>query len=168
MTPQKISGAIKSFWGYVEVRGLEDCWEWVGYITKYGYGACSGLYPIFGTNRSPKLAYLLTRGTIPKGLQVLHSCDNRRCCNPLHLRLGTHQENMRDMVTRGRESHYGVSQPGEINGSSKLTKEQVKSILKDTRTLKLISKDYGISKVRISQIKRKLAWKHVTKERNDE
>ena len=161
------SKALDFFWSHVKVGGLEDCWEWIGHVSKYGYGTYNGLYDYLGTNRCHKQSYILTRGMVPR-YQVLHSCDNRRCCNPAHLRDGTHSENMQDMLARGRESHHGVSQPGELNGSHKITAEPVVAIRKDTRTLKLISLDYGISKVRVSQIKRKLCWKHVKGEEDDE
>ena len=39
--------------------------------------------------RVHRLAYLIANGPIPPGLQVMHSCDNGLCCNPLHLRVGT-------------------------------------------------------------------------------
>ncbi len=53
-----------------------------------------------------RLASGLANGPIPKGLFVLHRCDNPRCCNPDHLFLGAHSENMADMSRRnGRETH---------------------------------------------------------------
>lgn len=36
----------------------------------------------------------------PSNVHALHSCDVRLCCNPAHLRWGTHQENMRDRAER--------------------------------------------------------------------
>jgi hypothetical protein len=49
-----------------------------------------------------RLAYTLAHGDIPDGMHVLHSCDVPCCCNPDHLRLGSHDENMRDMAERKR------------------------------------------------------------------
>jgi len=149
------------FWSHILKRGPDECWEWTGHVSIYGYGTYNGLVELLGTNRCSRQAYILTKGEIPPGLQVLHRCDNRKCCNPKHLRLGTHQENMDDMTQKGREAHHGVSQPGSMNGSSVLTEEQVILILKDPRTLKPISQEYVVSKTRISQIKRRLAWRHL-------
>src|SRR6185295_12378857 len=46
----------------------------------------------------------LTKGAIPAGLLIRHTCDNAACLNPNHLVLGTHAENMADMVERGRST----------------------------------------------------------------
>ena len=57
-----------------------------------------------------------------KGAFVLHTCDNRCCVNPTHLRLGTFQENMDDMTDKLRLAH------GARNGHAKLTVDQVRLI----------------------------------------
>lgn len=80
------------FWAKVDRSG--DCWLWMGKrIVKYGY---------FNHRRAHRVAWELTHGDIPKGLYVLHSCDNPPCVNPAHLRLGTQFDNMADMHDRGR------------------------------------------------------------------
>jgi len=83
------------------------CWEWTGSFFSCGY-------PQFwfrGTNvKGNRASWELFRGEIPKGLQVLHDCDNKRCVNPGHLHLGTHAQNMREASERKRhasgERHY--------------------------------------------------------------
>ena len=54
--------------------------------------------------RAHRMAYEVAKGDIPEGMHILHSCDNPKCCNPAHLRPGTHQENMDDMQARGRRT----------------------------------------------------------------
>ncbi|MCO1396418.1 HNH endonuclease signature motif containing protein [Burkholderia cenocepacia] len=82
------------------------CWEWRGGILKSGYGHF--YYGAFdGKQKSGKVhraAWVLMRGDVPDSLQVLHRCNNRRCCNPNHLYLGTHAQNMKDREKAGRTS----------------------------------------------------------------
>jgi HNH endonuclease len=84
--------------------GPDACWLWVGAVGSRGYGTITlGLRngrPL--TASTHRTMWRLLRGEIPPGLSVLHRCDNRRCCNPRHLFLGTHRDNMRDMSVKGR------------------------------------------------------------------
>ena len=102
------------FWALVDKKGPDECWEWKGFRTSGGYG----MYSRKGAHR---IAYELTFGPVPTGLWVCHHCDNRECCNPAHLFLGTARDNAMDMVTKGR----GVDNSGERNGQAKLTNNQV-------------------------------------------
>lgn len=112
--------------------------------------------------RTHRIAYLLTYGSIPKGKHILHSCDNRKCCNPAHLSVGSQKDNMQDMLKKGR--HGYIAHPGEANGSAKLTDELVIEIrrlmdmgVSGTR----IAKDFGIDQTSASNIFRRKSWKHL-------
>lgn len=97
------------------------CIEWMGYVGPNGYGQIGHQYHLMLTHR---LAYELDRGHIPEGMFVCHHCDNRRCCNPEHLFLGTHTDNMRDMFKKGRRpSQYGLK-----SSNGRLTSEQIDDI----------------------------------------
>lgn len=64
-----------------------------------------------------RVAYELAVGPIPDGLCVLHSCDNPPCCNPAHLSLGTHTENMKHKMDRGRWGGGAGKRRPEISNS---------------------------------------------------
>jgi hypothetical protein len=101
-------------WDKVRKNKENGCWEWQGWVSpQSGYGK-------IGTNSKGhwdvhRFVYELVNGPIPEGLWVLHRCDNRICCNPVHLYLGTAQQNSLDMVSRGR-----------ANGSEKVRKLSLK------------------------------------------
>lgn len=75
------------------------CWEWARAQNSNGYGNCSMLGKTEAAHRS---AWRVFKGELPPGSEVLHKCDNRLCCNPEHLVLGTHADNMADMRKKGR------------------------------------------------------------------
>ena len=80
----------------------ENCIEWGGTIDLLGYGRVSQR----GKSKyAHRWAWATFNGPIPEGMCVIHSCDNRSCVNPFHLRVGTHGDNMDDMVSRGRHAN---------------------------------------------------------------
>ena len=88
-----------NFWGNIDVKSREECWNWQGSTTKDGYGMFTMYYKTYLTHR---LAWKNRNGDIPKGLFVLHKCDNPKCCNPEHLFLGTQKDNMKNKSDKGR------------------------------------------------------------------
>jgi len=77
----------------------DGCWEWERSTNNSGYGTIS---IAGGTWLVHRLMYTLHYGVFPGGKCVMHSCDNRVCVNPSHLKLGTYSENGKDCVIKGR------------------------------------------------------------------
>lgn len=107
-------GILRRFWALVDIRGKDECWPWRG-STNNGYGwfgVTTGVQEI-----ASRFA-LATTGVELGELDALHSCDNRPCCNPGHLRPGTHSENMLDCVASGNLNTQKLSraQADEIRG----------------------------------------------------
>ena len=142
------------FWSKVRVAGLDDCWEWTASLTVNGYGRFSSGRNYEVPQHSNRTVWHLTHGPIPPGLDILHSCDNRKCCNPTHLRLGTHQDNMAD-----RDSRRGVYQcSGESHGRAKLSWGQVSEIRGSNESRSELSRKFGVSKSQISKIRLGQLW----------
>lgn len=92
---------LSRFWGYVDKRGIDECWPWTGLTNDSGYG----LFAVARCRsvRAHRFSFFLDAGTLddPSKL-VCHHCDNPPCVNPSHLFLGTHQDNFDDMIRKGR------------------------------------------------------------------
>lgn len=130
-------------------RYPEGCVEWPGGREKDGYGVLKWN----GWHRAHRVIYEMFVGPIPKGMHVLHSCDNRACVNPRHLRVGTHAENMADRAQRGRTSRAPRA------SSCKVTAEQVEEIRASTLPVKDLQARYGLGKSQIYDIKNFRSWK---------
>lgn len=90
------------FWSFVDKT--MDCWEWTGARHPHGYGWAP--FKRDGERLAHRVSYLISKGPIPEGMHILHSCDNPPCVNPDHLRAGTRRENALDMHERGRHSTW--------------------------------------------------------------
>lgn len=90
-----------------------------------GYGKAKIKYVTISTHRA---AWRIARFAIPEGMCVLHHCDNRLCCNPNHLFLGTHSDNSRDMVAKGRQAS------GDRNGGRLHPESRARGDRNGTRT----------------------------------
>lgn len=144
--PVELKGKQKPIQYEVNERG---CWNVTSHSTKYGY---ADIYRDKVRWRSHRLVYTYEFGEIPEGMVVRHKCDNPKCINPEHLEIGTPQDNVNDMVVRGRNAR------GEKHGRAKLTQEQVEKIREDSRPSRAVAKDYGVTHKIILNIRNGVCW----------
>ena len=149
------------FWLRVDDSNVDGCWPWMGALNNSGYGS----YSWRGIKGSHQAAWYFTHDKMPKTC-VLHECDNRKCCNPSHLFLGTKSDNSVDCWGKGR-NFYQMSPEarprGENHKNAKLTQEQADEIRYVYETLKTrqidLAVSYGVSQRVISLILQGRAYK---------
>lgn len=144
------------FWGNAIPVTESGCLIWLGKShIKHGYSQVT-----FQGQRTlvHRFAWCLTYGDIPQGLHVLHSCDVTSCINPQHLFLGTHQDNMTDMDKKGRRA---PPRRGEMNNKNKLTTSQIVEIMNSVETDLSLSRQYGVSRATIWDIRHRKSWNHI-------
>jgi hypothetical protein len=146
------------FWDYVEKT--PTCWNWTIGLTSKGYGQ---FYPRQGQpRRAHRISWELTYGSIPTGMYVCHTCDNRKCVRPDHLFLGTQLDNLRDSKSKGRTAR------GERAASAILTTRQVQEIVRLYKPQSRefgqhgLARRYGVHQTSISSILNGYNWNHVT------
>jgi hypothetical protein len=174
-TQTTIYNIQKRFWEKVKKNLITGCWEWQGYKTKFGHGQFQTLAKVDYAHR---YSWQLVYGEIPKGLFVLHRCDNGCCVNPAHLYIGTQTDNIRDMVNRGRTrydknratgirngkyTHPEKTPRGEKHGMAKLTQMQVDEIRNKYKyriyPQSKLAKEYHVSEDLIYKIINRKLWK---------
>jgi hypothetical protein len=147
----------QKFWS--SVLKTDTCWLWTRYRDPAGYGQ------LHLTKKKHILAHrhaweLSHRRKIPKGMMILHHCDNPPCVNPAHLYLGTQMDNMADKMRRGR--HRPTR--GERDGMAKLNEEQIREIrlayAAGGVTQEVLAQYFGISQTQISDIIARKRWAH--------
>jgi hypothetical protein len=148
------------FWPKVDKGEDHECWNWLGSITHHGYGSVGRGGFRKGSVGAHRASYELHYGPIPKGKVVMHTCDNRACVNPSHLRLGTHKDNTQDMLAKGR--HRFQAPQGEKSSLSRLTEAQVRFIRKHTDIpLFEMADAMNVGHCAIWRIRTRRTWKHI-------
>lgn len=134
-------------------RRVGECWVWTRATSSIGYGALTHGGFIMDAHR---VAWELANGPIPKGLHVLHHCDNPPCVNPEHLYAGTRKDNARDAVERGQHLC------GSRSPRAKLTERDVAEI---RRRYDLggvyqyeLAEEFGVTQTTVSRITRRKGW----------
>lgn len=152
------------FWSKVDKT--EDCWIWTANKNKWGYGRLRmgkrGLD--YRNELAHRLSWKISYGYIPPGLCVLHRCDNPPCIRPDHLFLGTHLDNARDRISKGRGFIKGSQFINPRRCGQKLNPEGVRAIrllLAAGQTHKEIARKTGVSDCLVSKIRNRKIWSHV-------
>lgn len=154
--------AVERFWEKV-IKG-PDCWLWTGAVTSAGYGAFNviAIRTQKVTVQPHRYSWELANGPISDDLCVLHHCDTPLCVNPAHLFLGTRQDNMDDMIRKGR----GGQPKGERNAWAKLTDGDVREIKRllaeGVLSQRRIAERFGVNHGVVGRIKRGEGWCHVS------
>lgn len=188
----KMAEEVK-FWSKVDKNGPmmshmdTQCWVWTAARSSTGYGAFTYANQLTSTHR---ISWILTNGPIPnRSLCVCHHCDNRSCCNPDHLFLGTRADNNADCVAKGRSAvgdkngsrkhperlirgsdHFSAKHPerlarGESNGMAKLTEDQVIAIralyASGGISQRSLAAKFGVTQPLIKGITKRQTWTHI-------
>jgi hypothetical protein len=129
------------------------CWEWQKTRQRLmGYGKIESLGRNLLTHRA---MWSVVFGPIPEGKLVLHNCDNPPCCNPEHLRIGTHLDNNREAAAKGR---YHV---GDDCSFSKLTSKAVRIIRQSDASNQELAERFGVTRSAVRFVRIGRTWKSV-------
>lgn len=135
-----------AFWN--KVNKTDSCWEWTA-AKSNGYGVCA----ISNTKieKAHRFSWMIAFGKIPDGLFVCHKCDNRGCVRPEHLFVGTNHDNVKDMISKKRNSP-----PPPMGGWNKILIPDwaIEKIGKQSD--KSIANELMVSKTVIRRIRKKL------------
>jgi hypothetical protein len=144
-------------WARVARGSPDQCWEWQGAITGHGYGSIRERCISRGCH---VIAYRSAVGPVPEGMMVCHTCDNRKCCNPAHLFLGTALDNNRDRENKGR----GNPPIGERAPAAKLTAADVgliRLLLACGAKQRPLARLFGVTQMAVNNIAHHRTWAHV-------
>jgi hypothetical protein len=127
-------------WSKVDKSG--DCWIWTGCKTPFGHGR---IY-VSGANTTDhvhRVVYEMFHGAIPPRMVVMHRCDNPPCCNPDHLTLGSHKDNMEDRDHKKRQARISC---GNHSSLTDMQRQEIRRLRTEGMTLKAIGDRFGMTK----------------------
>lgn len=178
---------VDRFWKKVDRRSNDECWPWLAALDSHGYGQVGFKRT---TLRSHRVAFHLFFGPFALELSCCHKCDNPKCCNPFHLFLGSHKENMQDMFKKKRrrtiqgkewqtvyaarkpagDRHRSKTHPEEILrgsqiGNAKFTEDQIIQIRnaykKESTSCAKLGKQFSVNATCIHKIVTRKTWTHI-------
>lgn len=135
--------ATAHFWERIISTGF--CWRW----QPHGGGRYGHFHAAGGRFQAHRAAWLISRGAIPKGLQVLHRCDHTKCVNPAHLFLGTQGDNMRDCA---RKRRCGLQRHPERSSLHQWNFKHAKLCGSDVPIIRELYHVFGFKQAEIAQL----------------
>lgn len=156
---------LDSFWSKVRRGGANQCWPWLGSVSVYGYGRLRWNYKTVHAHRvaawAAGMADMVGPSHYRKGSGfVLHICDNKVCCNPRHLFVGSLLDNSHDARSKGRLTpRHGV-----LNTQAKLTPRQVRAIrhaVEKGATHAATARKFKVSPTQVTRIVNYQRWRNI-------
>jgi hypothetical protein len=165
MRESRIGCTEQRFFGRFKVNEDTGCWNWTGPPTDNGYGMISGAIggkryvPKGGRMLAHRVSWIIHNGEIPPGdgahgTVVMHTCDNRLCVNPKHLRLGTQADNVYDMIDKGRKVSGTPSGVKHWNAAIK-NQADVDMICATEGRTKELAERFGVDVCTIKRLRRR-------------
>lgn len=148
------------FCSKIDKKGPNECWLWTGHVGNNGYGTIWLNKKSVCVHRHMLEMHL--HRPISQGLYACHSCNVRRCVNPLHLYEGTPSQNSQDSVQAG--THYFSTTRQLFRGSAKLSESQVRTIrhrIVAGEAQRSLAKEFEITVTAMNNLARGKTWKEV-------
>lgn len=152
-----------------KIHVTPGCWEWTAGRATNGYGMLTvKVNGRWGHGLAHRISYQIFVSTALDSQVVMHTCDNRGCVRPDHLRLGTQSDNIRDMDMKGRRNLEKAITRGTSHYNARITDDDVRDIRKRYTgkygNATALAKEYGMTSQNIRTIGLRLGWRHVSDE----
>jgi len=170
MRRSRLGEIQERFWVRANVAEDGKCWEWQGTMHGSGYGVIQG--KLFGERVGKLLAHraawlIANGGKFPDGAPpgahgwvVMHTCDNRRCVNPSHLKLGSQADNVADMDAKSRDNRHGIlPRSGGNHPRATLSAEQVAAIMFGGKSDQEFASEFGVHHSTVKRVRRGETYK---------
>ncbi len=135
----------------IEIVTESGCWIWMRSTIEKGYGRISVKQK---SNLAHRASYREFVGEIPDGMCVLHRCDNPPCINPDHLFLGTHMDNTKDKIKKGR-------QKCGFHNSANTKEKDVLFIRRSNENAAVLAERFNLTSDSIGNIRNYKTWKNI-------
>ena len=160
---RRLKRRVERFWGKVDKSAGDDaCWPWLDVPDDVGYGQF-----YLGQDENNKgikvrahcAAFSIAADrALGYGECVLHTCDNRPCCNPAHLFSGDRGMNNRDCVAKGRNGRGAMMPQTKLNPQAVI---EIRRMIADGVEMAKIARIFGVNGSAIRGVKVGKSWRYV-------